>query len=181
MSLRPMFMALAVGVLACGTESDFEDQNALPEEESALYGYGYRVSGTLSGAIVFGVTVTLSGARSATTRTSSTGYYSFGSLANGTYTVRPSAGWYSFTPTSRAVSVNGSNVSGQEFTASVVAAGHSISGALTHYGSTTGIVNWPINLGTNGGTLVLSTTTTALGYYSFSGLPDGTYVVGPAP
>lgn len=178
MRLRSMFMAIAVGMLACGGESDVEDQPGLPEEEAALYGHGYRISGTVSGAIVSGVTVTLSGARSATATTSSTGYYSFSGLGNGTYYVTPSAAGYSFGPPSLTVPVSGASVPRQNFTASVAAATHSISGAV-YLITRTGLVPFAGERMYLSGAASASTTTDASGRYVFSGLLDGTYTVRP--
>jgi hypothetical protein len=124
--------------------------------------------------------VTLSGARSATATTSSTGYYSFSGLGNGTYYVAPSAAGYSFGPPSLTVPVRGANVSGQNFTASVASATYTISGKVTRYNSTLPMVNWTVSLRKSGSVLARSTTTNALGYYSFSGVADGTYLVFPA-
>jgi O-glycosyl hydrolase len=46
------------------------------------------------------------------------GNYTFAGLANGTYTVTPSKTGYTFTPTSRAVTLSGANRTGTNFTAS---------------------------------------------------------------
>ncbi len=76
----------------------------------------YSLSGTITtstGAAISGVTVSRGGA---TTTTNSSGAYSFTGLANGTYTITPSLTNYTFSPTSRSVSVSGANVSGQNFT-----------------------------------------------------------------
>ena len=48
------------------------------------------------------------------------GNYSFGSLANGNYTVSPSKAGFIFTPASQTVTVNGANVSGVNFVAQPV-------------------------------------------------------------
>jgi hypothetical protein len=64
--------------------------------------------------------VDLTGAASASTTTDANGNYSFGSLANGSYTLTPSKASYSFSPASIAVTVNGGNVTGQNFTATAV-------------------------------------------------------------
>jgi hypothetical protein len=78
------------------------------------------ISGTVSGAVSQGVTMSLIGASSATTVTDSPGHYSFGGLANGTYEVTPALANFTFTPASRTVDVNGADVTGQDFTASAV-------------------------------------------------------------
>jgi hypothetical protein len=63
----------------------------------------YAISGTVSGAVASGVTVSLTGAATLSTTTDSSGNYSFAGLANGSYTVAPSLAGYSFTPASLAV------------------------------------------------------------------------------
>jgi hypothetical protein len=83
----------------------------------------YTISGTISGGA--GATVSLSGAKTASTTASSTGTYSFTGLANGTYTVKPTLSGYAMTPTSKSVTVNGANVASTNFTAAVGAA-HSV-------------------------------------------------------
>jgi len=90
--------------------------------------YLYAISGTVSGAVTQGVLMTLSGAQSGTTTTGTGGVYAFTGLPNGSYTVTPSLSGYSFSPTSLSVNVNGSNVPGQNFTAT--AGGSSPDGGL---------------------------------------------------
>jgi hypothetical protein len=80
----------------------------------------YSVSGVIAGAGGSGATVTLSGTASATTTADSSGTYSFSGLDNGSYTVTPRKTGYTFTPTSRAVVVNGANVSVTTFTSTAV-------------------------------------------------------------
>jgi hypothetical protein len=77
----------------------------------------YSVSGTVGGAIVAGVTISLSGTATASTTTNASGNYSFTGLANGSYTVTPSNSAYVFSPSSLAVSISGANVTGQDFIA----------------------------------------------------------------
>jgi hypothetical protein len=77
----------------------------------------YSISGgvtTAAGAGVSGVTVS-SGASSASS--DAAGNYLIASLVNASYTLTPSKAGCSFSPTSRAVTVSGANVSGQAFTA----------------------------------------------------------------
>lgn len=78
----------------------------------------YTVSGTISPAATgSGSLVTLSGAASFTTTANASGNYSFTGLSNGSYVVTPSSGTATFSPTSRAVTVNNGNVSGVNFSA----------------------------------------------------------------
>ncbi len=78
----------------------------------------YALSGTVTstaGTPLAGVTMTLSGSTSASTKTDSNGNYSFKSLANGNYTITPSFSGYSFTPASRAITISNANISGLNF------------------------------------------------------------------
>ncbi|MFY9327929.1 MAG: carboxypeptidase regulatory-like domain-containing protein [Georgfuchsia sp.] len=80
----------------------------------------YAISGAVSGAVLSGVTITLSGDGSATTTTNSSGNYSFSGRVDGNYTVTPSLAGYSFTPTSLAANVSGAAVTGKDFVATAV-------------------------------------------------------------
>jgi len=136
----------------------------------------FTISGTISPAAGgSGATVALSGVASATTTANASGVYTFTGLANGTYTVTPSHTGYTFTPVSQIATVNGANVSGINFTASVqTAPTFSISGTISP------------TAGGSGATVVLSgvvtasTTTDSSGNYSFSGLANGNYAVTPS-
>lgn len=131
MSLRPMFMAFAVGILACGTESDIADQTALPEVETALNGSGYRISGTVFITVDGGParpagpnwTVNLTGGRPVirrSTRTDAYGYYAFSGLANGSYflsvSVPPLGPHTNYFVSPRLVVLDGANVANIDFT-----------------------------------------------------------------
>ncbi len=82
----------------------------------------YSVSGRVVEAVgsgfsgVAGVTISFTGAATASTTTNATGNYSLSGLANGAYTVTPSKSGYNFAPVNRAVTVSGANVTGQNFT-----------------------------------------------------------------
>jgi hypothetical protein len=80
----------------------------------------FVISGAVTGATADGVLITLSGAMSGATTTAGGGLYSFFGLPNGNYTLTPSKVGYSFSPASFAVTVNGGNVTGQNFTANFV-------------------------------------------------------------
>jgi len=82
----------------------------------------YTIFGTVStsaAAAISGVTMTLSGAAANTATTDVAGKYSFTGLGNGSYTVTPSMTGYAFTPANMAVTVNGANVTDQNFTGTV--------------------------------------------------------------
>jgi Bacterial Ig domain/Lysyl oxidase len=76
------------------------------------------ISGTISPATGgSGASVTLSGAATTTTTADGSGNYSFTGLTSGSYAVTPSHSGYSFNPTSQAVTINGANVVGVNFSA----------------------------------------------------------------
>ncbi|QEM67302.1 hypothetical protein FO488_03460 [Geobacter sp. FeAm09] len=95
----------------------------------------YTVSGTiaLNGTGLQNVAVALTGAATAAVMTDASGNYSFAGLQNGTYTVTPSRSGYSFKPSSLAVTVSNTNVTGRNFT-DVVTAAYSCSGTLSPLG-----------------------------------------------
>jgi hypothetical protein len=61
--------------------------------------------------------MTLSGAASKTTTTDLGGNYTFAGLVNGTYAITPSKAATTFTPASRLVTINASNITGRNFAA----------------------------------------------------------------
>ncbi|MDB6163954.1 MAG: hypothetical protein JWL98_1386, partial [Xanthomonadaceae bacterium] len=76
----------------------------------------YAVSGTITsstGSALSGVVVSNG---STSTTTTSSGTYSFSSMANGTYTLTPTLSGYTFSPVNRSVTVSGANVTAQNFT-----------------------------------------------------------------
>ncbi|HQQ47114.1 MAG TPA: hypothetical protein PK747_06865, partial [Acidobacteriota bacterium] len=132
----------------------------------------YSISGTVSGATASGVTMSLTGASTATTTTATDGTYTFSGLSNGTYTVTPSKSGYTFSPTSTSVTISGANQTGKNFTATA-AATYSISGTVS--GATASGVTMSLT-----GAAAASTTTATDGTYTFSGLSNGTYTVTPS-
>jgi len=83
----------------------------------------YAISGriTSGGAGLAQVTVTLTGANpTVTTTTDAQGNYQFSNVANGFYEITPSKATYIFSPSSRTVFVTNAQVTGQDFTATVV-------------------------------------------------------------
>ena len=81
--------------------------------------YTYTISGTVSGDIQSGVTMTLSGDNSDTTTTNLNGDYSFSGFENGSYTITPSKGGYTFSPTSEGLTVSNADETGVDFTAAL--------------------------------------------------------------
>jgi hypothetical protein len=114
------------------------------------------------------------GAATSNATTDANGNYSFTGFANGNYTVVPSLAGYTFRPASNVVTLNGANVTGNNFTETAYsAATSSLSGAA----SGTAAQNVMITLsGDNTG----SALTDSSGNYNFSGLAAGSYAVTPS-
>jgi Domain of unknown function (DUF4082)/Mo-co oxidoreductase dimerisation domain len=125
----------------------------------------FSISGTLTNGSA--ATVTLSGAGTGTTTANTSGNYSFGNLANGTYVVTPSKTGVTFSPTNQSVIVNGANQTGINFTGTV-AATFTISGTVSNGSGATITLS-----GAGTGTA----TADSSGNYSFANLANGTYTV----
>jgi len=136
----------------------------------------YSISGIISSAANgSGTTLTLSGAASATTTADSSGNYSFNGLNSGTYTVTPSKSGFTFSPTSLRTTITTANVTGMNFTASlVVTSTYSISGTIT---PTTNASGATVRLS---GAASATTTADSSGNYSFNGLNSGSYTLTPS-
>ena len=93
----------------------------------------YTISGTISpSSSGAGSTVTLTGAASMAVTADSSGSYSFTGLPNGSYTITPSKSGFTFSPTSLSATVNGANLTGQNFAATASAPqAYSISGTIS--------------------------------------------------
>jgi hypothetical protein len=80
---------------------------------------GYTISGKVTDSAtstgLSGVTVTLTGTGSNSATTGTDGTYVFTGAQNGNYTITPSKSGYTFNPVNRAVTVNNSDVTGQDF------------------------------------------------------------------
>jgi len=86
----------------------FDDCGAAPST--------WSVSGTVTtgtGVGISGVTISTG---AASTTTNSSGAYTLGGLANGTYTLTPNLSGYTFSPASSSVTISSANVSGKNFT-----------------------------------------------------------------
>lgn len=103
----------------------------------------YSISGTITsgGSGLSGVTVSLTGASSATATTDASGNYSFTNLANGAYTVTPSKADFIFTPTSESVTISNADVPSRNFTGALTV-------AATFTDPTTGMVLVKVTGGT---------------------------------
>jgi hypothetical protein len=136
----------------------------------------YSISGTISPtAGGSGATVALSGAASATTTANGSGAYIFTGLTNGAYTVTPSHTGYTFSPVSQNATVNGADVTGINFTATVqTAPTYSISGTISPTAGGSGATV------TLSGAASASTTANSSGAFTFSGLSNGTYTLTPS-
>jgi protocatechuate 3,4-dioxygenase beta subunit len=130
----------------------------------------YGISGkvTLNGAALSGVTVSLTGASTTSTTTDANGNYAFAGALNGKYTLAPSLTGNTFSPESSAITVNGANLTGQDF--SVVT--YAISGKVTVNGAALSGVTVSLT-----GASTTSTTTDANGNYAFTGALNGRYTL----
>jgi inhibitor of cysteine peptidase len=81
-----------------------------------IFGSVYAGSPTDTTGLI-GVTITLSGASSATTTTDIYGTYQFISLANGSYTITPSKPGFTFSPASSTQTVSNADITGVRFAA----------------------------------------------------------------
>jgi uncharacterized protein (TIGR03437 family) len=129
----------------------------------------WSISGSTSAA-GSGATITLTGPKNATATADGSGNFTFAGLANGAYTITPTKAGYSFSPTSRSVTLSSGNVTGVSFTAQQNT--WTVSGTIS-----------PSALGA-GTTLALSNGTNATsdgsGNFTFSGVTNGTYTITPA-
>jgi len=115
--VRLNFLASTLQIEADTDGNNIADwQVERPNNPTPLYG-PYSISGTVTGGTsgLQGVTVTLGS--TATVSTDATGNYTFSGLMDGTYVITPTMSGYTFMPSSVVVTVAGSNVSGQIFTA----------------------------------------------------------------
>jgi len=135
---------------------------------------GYSISGQVmwQGSGLSGVTMTMSGAASKVTETTTDGRYVFTGLQNGSYTVTPAKSGYQFSPSSQAVTIADLNRDGVDFTATY---GYTISGKVTISGAGLSSVTMTLS-----GGISKTTTTNTDGAYSFTELGNGTYMVTPA-
>ena len=132
----------------------------------------FSISGRVvspGGLPVEGVTITLSGATTATTVTDADGAYSFVDINSGAYSITPSRATVTFKPAVRSVTVTSSSVQVKSITANVYA----ISGKV-RTASGRAVPDVTVMLGGNGTDV---TATDGNGRYAFPFLSDGTYTV----
>ncbi|NNJ11527.1 hypothetical protein EKD04_014415 [Chloroflexales bacterium ZM16-3] len=155
----------------------------LSGQDFAAIAATYTVSGRITDSSdtgIAGVTVS-DGTRTA--NTDSSGNYTLNSVPMGSYNLTPTRSGYSFSPTSRSITVN-ANLSGQDFIATANA--FTISGRITASdgSDTPNIVvtaarmySYPYLIG---GSDTITATTASDGTYTISGVPAGTYMLTPA-
>ena len=153
---------------ACGAGSSSNDKSPAIST--------YAVTGTVTGDLVSGVTITLVNSANPTAglfATSDTkGSYSFASLENGKYTATPAKTGYVFNPSSFAFEVSGANVILSPFSSKA-----NVIQTYTISGKVTGDVTQNVKITLNSGASTLST---ANGTYSFTGLSNGNYTLTPS-
>jgi hypothetical protein len=131
---------------------------------------------TISGAVTgsTGASVVLTGPSTKIAPVSSSGAYSFASVANGSYTVAPAVAGHVFTPNSVAAKVTSTPVSNVNFAGTATTAPtYKISGTVSGAAMSGATI-------TLNGANVGSAATDLGGNYSFSGLSKGTYSVSAA-
>jgi len=133
----------------------------------------FSVSGNISPSSAGnGTSVALSGPSSASTTANSSGNYSFSGLTNGTYTITPIHSGYTFTPNVQNFSIDGSDVSGINFTA----VPSTPTAQLTWQASTSVVTGYNVYRSTTNGGPYLKVNTTLITQLSYtdSGLTAST-------
>jgi hypothetical protein len=162
-----LFPALA---LVCGCSGVTSGKGAQSIVPGALtYGISGTISPTAGGN---GATLALSGVTIASATANSSGAYTFSGLVNGAYVVTPSHTGYTFAPGTQAVTVNGANVTGVDFTTTSQPT-FSISGTISPI---TGGAGATVTLS---GAAAATSTSNSAGAFTFSGLTNGSYTVTP--
>ncbi|HEY5580020.1 MAG TPA: carboxypeptidase regulatory-like domain-containing protein [Rhodoferax sp.] len=131
----------------------------------------YSIPGAVSGAT--GVTLTLSGDNTGSVFAGSDGVYTLSGLLPGSYTVTPSLSGFTFSPTSRAVTIAAASSTANDFVATAIPVSHSLSGAVS--GDTLSGVTITVT-----GAATASATTDSSGNYSVTGVYDGSYTMTPS-
>jgi hypothetical protein len=117
---------------------------------------GFTISGTINPTTGgSGVTLTLGGAATATTTADTSGSYTFTGLPNGMYTIVPNRSGFTFSPSSQTTTINGANVTGENFTDTAATVAPTI---------TTQPANQAVTTGQTATFTVVATGTAALSY-----------------
>jgi len=140
---------------------------------------GYRLHGRIANSSGIGIAnVSVARSGSATpVLTNGAGYYTFLNVPDGTFTVTPTLTGYTFTPASKSITISGAESINNNFIGSngPVVTTYRLHGRVATSG---GIAIPNVSVTRSGsGTPVL---TNGAGYYSFTGVPNGTYTVTPA-
>jgi len=160
-----------------GASETVSTEIATPTSPSS--GSPYIISGTVTsgGAVLPGVTITLSGTSSGTATTDANGDYSFTGLADGSYTVTPSLTGYTFTSPID-ITLNGADSSSNNFVAtSTTNPTYYISGIVSVGGSGNFSGVTMTLSGTNGTT---ATVIDENSNYTFNQVANGTYTITPS-
>jgi Bacterial Ig domain/Lysyl oxidase len=139
-------------------------------------GTTFTISGSITPAASgAGSTVALiqNGTAIASSTADAGGNYSFGGLANGSYTITPTKTNFTFSPVSQSVTVSGANATLASFTATPVPT-WSISGTISPVAAGVG------TLVTLSGATSKTVTADSSGNYTFTGLANGSYTVTPS-
>ena len=94
--MKKLFIFALVAILALAVFTACEDDDS-PTEAAATY----KISGALldgTGAALEGITIELTGAKTATETTDANGEYEFADLEAGDYVVTPTSDYYKFNP-----------------------------------------------------------------------------------
>ena len=132
----------------------------------------YSISGTVSPS-GSGTVLTLSGTSTGTATADGSGNYTFAGLQNGSYTVTPSKGGFTFTPANQPLTINGASATSVNFTATPIPT-FSISGTISPTAAGSGATVKAT------GTATASVTADASGNYTITGLLNGTYTITPS-
>ncbi len=168
------------------TGENFTD-SAVVTSNATVTGSVFKVVGGVTSPFS-GVTLDLdnsSGTLITSTTSGSTGTYSFGGLAAGSYSVKEvvPSGYSQTTPSGAiAVTVSAGKTSGSENftdTANTIASTAVIDGVVSKVvgGVTSALAGVTVDLENSSGTLITSTTTSSTGNYSFGSLAAGSYLV----
>lgn len=134
----------------------------------------HAISGRVSGDVLAGVSLSLSGAGSGTTNTDASGYFEFTDLVDGIYSVTPALDAYRFGPAARRVTLSGANATGVDFTAAAAPApSYAVSGSIA------GAIPPGVTVTLQGPTTRV-TATDAAGAFSLDGVAPGTYLLFPS-
>lgn len=160
--IQLVFMAIAV--FAC-TGCNGEPAKFNPKVDSMR-----SISGTVSGASVFGVSIALTGNAVRTVVTDSVGAYSISGVTDGSYTVTPTQAGYIFTPSSLSVPLAGADIANTDFAA---VKAYEVSGQVI------GAIQQGVSMTLTGVTNAV-TTTDAGGNYKFTNVADESFIVTPS-